>query len=160
MQQARHTDLPPSGAGAPAVSSPIEMANTLRDTREALRGFETTALAGVAATLAQAAESLAQTAQDLHEMQREEWMTADQAASYLGRSKKSFERIAPHLPRSYVSRQDILYPRSLIDEALYAATSPEGAIVNCRHAEKSRRAARGGGGTGAARSLRKALEKG
>ncbi len=56
------------------------------------------------------------------------------------------------------------YARSLIDEALYAAASPEEAIVSnaseCRHADKSPRVAGTSKGTGAAQSLSRVLNKG
>ncbi len=51
---------------------PTEIARALSEAREALRGYEATALAGVAVTLAEAAESLARTARELHEMRRDE----------------------------------------------------------------------------------------
>ena len=55
----------------------------------------------------------------------------------------------------------ILYPRSLIDEALYAATNAKDAIVGeCQHDDKSARLAAPGGDTGAAESIRKAMTKG
>jgi len=52
----------------------------------------------------------------------------------------------------------------MVDEVLYAAISPEEAIVghdgDCRHADKSLRAVAPGRDTGAAESLAKALSKG
>jgi hypothetical protein len=75
-------------------------------------------------------------------------------------SSRAFKRIAPHLPRRNVSNQVILYPRSLVDEALYAAESPEEAIVGvCRHADKRTRSETLRGDTGTAESLRKALNR-
>jgi hypothetical protein len=46
-------------------SLPVEMAKALAEAREALRGYEASALADVAATLAKAAESLARTSESL-----------------------------------------------------------------------------------------------
>jgi hypothetical protein len=65
---------------------PVEMARALAEAREALRGYEASALAEVAATLAKAAESLARTARELREMSQEEWMDAERAAAYLKRT--------------------------------------------------------------------------
>jgi hypothetical protein len=89
--------------------------------RDALRGYEVTALAGVAATLAGAAESLAHTAGELHEMSREEWMTPDQAARYLNcTSTKAFQEIVAKegVPRHYLSERLPRYSRSELDEWL------------------------------------------
>ena len=59
------------------TASLVEVTRTLEEARDALRGYEVAALAGVAATLAEAAERLAHIARELHEMSREEWMTPD-----------------------------------------------------------------------------------
>jgi hypothetical protein len=48
--------------GSKYGSSPVETAKALAEAREALRNYETSALADVAATLAETAESLARTA--------------------------------------------------------------------------------------------------
>ena len=103
--------LPQTGKRAASrdTSSLVEVARTLEEARDALRGYEVTALAGVAATLAGAAESLASTARELHEMRGEEWMDAEQMRSYLSRTPKQWERIAPTLPRHYVTERGILY---------------------------------------------------
>ena len=90
-------------------SSSAEVARTLSETREALRQFETSALADVARTLSEVAESLAQTTRELSAVRREEWVDAEGARSHLKRTRKQFERIAPHLPRHYVSERGILY---------------------------------------------------
>jgi transposase len=82
----------------------------------------------VAATLAEAAESLSRTARALHEMYGEEWMDAEQTRTYLGRrTEKQWERIAPILPRHYVTERGILYNRREIDGWLMARTSPRDA---------------------------------
>ena len=126
-----------------------------------MRAFEGSALASVVQALAAAAESLHRTMRGLEAQRPEEWMGSEQCAAYLRTTPRAFKRIAPHLPRRYVSNQVILYPRSLVDEALYAAASPEEAIVGiCRHADKSTRSETPQGGTGAAESIRKAMAKG
>lgn len=137
------------------------LAAQLEANREALRAFEGSALAQVAESLMRVCEVQTEILEGLEGMRREEWMTPEQAAAYLGgRTRKSFERIAPHLPRSYVSRQDILYSRTALDEALRSATSPEASIVNYRHDDNSGRVDTERRDTGAARSLTNALKNG
>jgi hypothetical protein len=96
------------------------MARTLSEVKDALRSYETTALAGVAATLAEAAESLARTARELHEMSREEWMDLDAAASYLKRTPKAFEKVFAkgEIPKHYLTERGILFSRKELDEWL------------------------------------------
>jgi hypothetical protein len=90
-------------------SSSAEVARTLSETREVLRQFETSALADVARTLSEIVESLAQTTRELSAVRREEWVDAEGARLHLKRTRKQFERIAPRLPRHYVSERGILY---------------------------------------------------
>lgn len=99
-------------------SSSAEVARTLSETREALRQFETSALADVARTLSEVAESLAWTARELSATRREEWVDAEGARLHLKRTRKQFERIAPQLPRHYVSERGILYNVRELDEWL------------------------------------------
>ena len=103
---------------ADRASASVEVARTLSDTREALRQFETSALADVALTLSEVAESLAQTTRELAVIGREEWVDAEGARHHLKRTRKQFERIAPHLPRHYVSERGILYNVRELDEWL------------------------------------------
>jgi hypothetical protein len=98
--------------------STSEIARTLSETREALRQFETSALADVAHTLSEVAESLAQTTKELSAARREEWVDAEGARMHLKRTKKQFERLAPHLPRHYVSERGSLYNVRELDEWL------------------------------------------
>lgn len=104
--------------GAACFSSSAEVARTLSETREALRQFETSALADVARTLSEVAESLAQTTRELSAARREEWVDAEGARLHLKRNRKQFERIAPQLPRHYVSERGILYNVRELDEWL------------------------------------------
>jgi hypothetical protein len=79
------------------------------------------ALADVAATLAEVAESLACTARELQVMNREEWMTPDQAASHLNcTSTKAFQEIVAkeRVPKHYLSDRLPRYSRSELDEWL------------------------------------------
>ncbi|QIN84409.1 hypothetical protein GBA63_18510 [Rubrobacter tropicus] len=83
-----------------------------------MRQFETSALADVARTLSEVAESLSQTTRELALIQREEWADGEGIRLHLKRTKKQFERIAPHLPRHYVSERGILYNVREVDEWL------------------------------------------
>ena len=100
------------------ASSSAEVARTLSETRDVLRQFETSALADVAQTLSEVAESLAHTTRELAVIGREEWLDAEGARHHLKRTRKQFERIAPHLPRHYVSERGILYNVRELDEWL------------------------------------------
>lgn len=111
-------------AGAVEVAtraySSAEVARTLSETREALRQFETSALHRLARTLSEVAESLAQTTRELLAAKREEWVDAEGPRLHLKRNRKQFERIAPKLPRHYVSERGILYNIRELDEWLMA----------------------------------------
>jgi hypothetical protein len=100
------------------ASSSLEMARALSETRDALRQYEALALADIAQTLLEVAESLAHTTRELAVIGREEWLDAEGARLHLKRTKKQFERIAPHLPRHYVSERGILYNVRELDEWL------------------------------------------
>lgn len=103
---------------AVSTSSSAEMARTLAETREALRQFETSALSEVANMLSEVAECLARTTGEIAATRREEWVDAEGARLHLKRTKKQFERIAPRLPRHYVSERGILYNVRELDEWL------------------------------------------
>ena len=100
--------------------SSVETAIALAEAREALIGYETSALADVAAMLAQTAASLARTARDLREAGYDEWMDADQAAYYLKRTPKTFRNIvaAGEIPKHYLTERGILFSRKELDEWL------------------------------------------
>lgn len=100
------------------TSSPAEMAVALSEARDTLRHFETSALTDVAHTLSEVTERLAQTTAELAATRREEWVDAEGARLHLKRTKKQFERIAPQLPRHYVSERGILYNVRELDEWL------------------------------------------
>ncbi len=119
-ERAARLRQPEAVAKAQRMASPVEMALTLSEARDALQGYEMTALAGVAATLAEVAESLARTAKVLKELSPEEWMDAEQAAAYLKRTPKAFEKILAkgEIPKHYVTQRVILFSRSEIDEWL------------------------------------------
>ena len=100
------------------TSSPAEMAQALSEARDTLRHFETSALTDVAHTLSDITEKLAQTTAALAATRREEWVDAEGARLHLKRTRKQFERIAPQLPRHYVSERGILYNIRELDEWL------------------------------------------
>ena len=101
-------------------ASPVEMAKSLAEAREALRGYEASALADVAATLAEVAESLARTSRELKSLSPDEWMDAEEAAVYLKRTPKTFRNIvtAGEIPRHYLTERGILFSRKELDEWL------------------------------------------
>jgi hypothetical protein len=98
---------------AERIPAALETARTVSEAREALRGYEASALAGVAATLSEAAANLANTARDLREISREEWMDAEQAAAYLKKTPKTFINIVAteDVPRHYLTERGILFSR-------------------------------------------------
>ncbi len=102
---------------APEVPSAIQ---ALTEAREALRGFETTALAGVAQTLSGVAESLSETAERIESSRPAMWMDSEQAAAYLGKTRHAFNKILAEtdLPRHYLTPRSPLFNRREIDEWL------------------------------------------
>ena len=98
----------------------VETASKLSEAREALRGYEASALAGVAATLSEAAANLANPARELREMSHDEWMDTEQAAAYLKKTPKTFRNIfaTEDVPRHYLTERGILFSRKEIDEWL------------------------------------------
>ncbi len=94
---------------------------SFRHYKQLLEDAETKALSGVALALTDVAESLSQTARDLTAMQAAEWMSAKQAAAYLGcESVKAFEKIASRegIPKHYLSARAPRYNRTELDEWL------------------------------------------
>jgi excisionase family DNA binding protein len=104
----------------------VEMARTLSEVKDALQSYETTALADVAAMLAGVAESLARTSRVLKEISPDEWMDAEEAAAYLKRTPKAFEKVVAkgEIPKHYLTERGILFSRKELDEWLIARTSP------------------------------------
>ena len=97
------------------------LAKKIRELEEAkriLEDVEATTLSGVALALTEAAESLSRTAKELTDMQATEWMTAEQAAKYLGcESVKAFEKITAResIPKHYLSARAPRYNRAELD---------------------------------------------
>jgi excisionase family DNA binding protein len=101
-------------------ASPVEMARALAEAREVLKDYEASALADVAATLAEVAESLTRTSRELRSLSPDEWMDAEEAAVYLKRTPKTFRNIvaAGEIPRHYLTERGILFSRKELDEWL------------------------------------------
>jgi len=90
----------------------------LEDAKRILEDVEVKALSGVALALTEAAKSLSQTAKDLADMRAAEWMTGEQAATYLGcESVKAFEKTVARegIPRHYLSARAPRYNRAELD---------------------------------------------
>jgi excisionase family DNA binding protein len=101
-------------------ASSVEMARALAEAREVLKDYEASALADVAAMLAEVAESLARTSRELRDLSPNEWMDAEEAAVYLKRTPKTFRNIvaAGEIPRHYLTERGILFSRKELDEWL------------------------------------------
>src|SRR5215211_669245 len=102
-------------------SEPLsETARGIEEARRILASLEAQAFSGVAATLAEAAESLAKTARELKMIAPDEWMTVEEAAAYLKRTPKAFEKVvnAGEIPRHYLTERGILFSRKELDEWL------------------------------------------
>jgi len=98
-----------------------EKIRELEEAKRILEDVEVKALSGVALALTEAAESLSRTAKELTDMRAAEWMTAEQAAKYLGcESVKSFEKIATRegIPKHYLSARVPRYNRRELDQWL------------------------------------------
>ncbi len=96
-----------------------EKIRELEEAKRILEDVEVKALSGVALALTEAAESLSHTAKELADMRTAEWMTAEQAATYLGcESVEAFVKIAARegIPRHYLSARTPRYNR----DELYA----------------------------------------
>jgi hypothetical protein len=105
-----------------------EKIRELEAAKRILEDGEVKALSGVALALTDAAESLSRTAKDLSDMRTAEWMTAEQAAKYLGcESVKAFEKIAARegLPKHYLSTRGPRYNRRELDEWLLSRKGAE-----------------------------------
>ena len=104
---------------AQETPSLVEVARTLEEAREILRGFEGTALAEVAAQLSTAAESLAETAAVLHKIRPGFWVDREGIRAHLARrTEDQFEKIAAEVPKHYLSERVALYNILEVDEWL------------------------------------------
>lgn len=116
LRAARARNSTGEAAGAEDLAT---VSRSMREAKEMLSAVEAQALVGVASVLAETAESLARTAECLEAMQPSEWMDAEQAAAYLAdRSRDSFDKVAPSLPKHYLTERRPLYNRREIDEWL------------------------------------------
>lgn len=138
-------------------------ARTISEARDILQRHGDALQVEIAARLCEAAHELSGAVKEIAESKHEEWMTPEQCQRLIHQHGKSWERVSKHLPRRYVSERIILYPRSLVDAALYAADSPEKSVVKHgdeKHDGKNPRHLRSNGDSGGARSLTRALGKG
>ena len=90
------------------VSDPNPLLDTTRmlsEARRILDGVEATALGGVAQMLAETAESLARTARELKGISPDEWLTFEEAAAYLKKTPKAFEKVVARgeVPKHYLT---------------------------------------------------------
>ena|SRR5215217_3819761 len=95
-----------------------EKIRELEETKGILEDVEVKALSGVALALTEVAERLSHTAKELTDMRTVGWMTAKQAAAYLGcESVKVFEKIAARegIPKHYLSARAPRYNRVELD---------------------------------------------
>jgi excisionase family DNA binding protein len=98
----------------------VETARKLGEARGILEGVEATALGGVAQLLAETVESLARSARELKGIAPEEWLTFEEAAAYLKKTPKAFEKVVAkgEIPKHYLTDRGILFSRKELDEWL------------------------------------------
>ena len=104
-----------------ASNSLSETLQELVEARPLLESVEAPALSNIALLLAEVADHLSKVTRTLVELQPTEWMTAEQAAKYLGcESVKAFEKIAfrEGIPKHYLSARAPRYNRAELDEWL------------------------------------------
>ena len=98
----------------------LETARKLAEARRILEDVEATALGGVAQMLAETAETLARTARELKGIAPDEWLTFEEAAAYLKKTPKAFEKVVARgeIPKHYLTERGILFSRKELDEWL------------------------------------------
>src|SRR5215208_4310673 len=104
-----------------------EKIRELEEAKRILEDVEVQALSGVALALTEAAESLSRTAKELTDIRTSEWMTAEQAAAYLGcEPVKAFEKIPTRegIPKHYLSARAPRYNLAELDAWLLERRSP------------------------------------
>ncbi len=70
--------------------------------------------------LAETVESLARTVRELKGIAPDEWLTFEEAAVYLKKSPKAFEKVVAQgaIPKHYITERGILFSRKELDEWL------------------------------------------
>jgi excisionase family DNA binding protein len=70
--------------------------------------------------LAETAESLARTARELKGISPDEWLTFEEAAAYLKKTPKAFEKVVARgeIPKHYLTERGILFSGKELDEWL------------------------------------------
>ena len=98
----------------------VQTARKLGEARRILEGVEATALGGVAQMPAETAESLARTARELKGISPDEWLTFEEAAAYLKKTPKAFEKVVARgeIPKHYLAERGIHFSRKELDEWL------------------------------------------
>ena len=98
----------------------LETAQKLGEARRILEGIEATTLGGVAQLLSETVETLARTARELKGIAPDEWLTVEEAAAYLKKTPKAFEKIVARgeIPKHYLTERGILFSRKELDEWL------------------------------------------
>ena len=86
----------------------LETAQKLGEARRILEGVEVTALGGVAQMLA------------LKGIGPDEWLTFEEAAAYLKKTPKAFEKVVARgeIPKHYLTERGILFSRKELDDWL------------------------------------------
>ena len=105
------------------TSTPTNLAaavGALKEARDVLRDFESTALAAVAESLAHTAKSLATTAEYLEASRPADWMDHEEAARYLRTTPAALHKIAQRgeVPRHNLTEKRYLYSRAELDAFL------------------------------------------
>jgi hypothetical protein len=107
------------------TSSLVEVTRTLEQARDATHGYEVKALAGVwLQHWSRRRRDWQRPPKSCTRCKPRNGLDAEQMRSYLSRTPKQWERIAPMLPRHYVTERGILYNRREIDEWLMERRSP------------------------------------
>jgi excisionase family DNA binding protein len=98
----------------------VQTARKVGEARRILEGVEAAALGGVAQILAETAESLARTARELKGISPDEWLTLEEAATYLKKTPKAFEKVVARgeIPKHYLTERGLLFSRKELDEWL------------------------------------------
>jgi hypothetical protein len=89
----------------------------LKEARRILKDVEVQALAGVAEMLARAIDRAVEAVDRLEKMHPSEWMTAEEAATYVRRTPEAFHKLVLNegVSRHRISGQRYLFSRLEID---------------------------------------------
>jgi sarcosine oxidase gamma subunit len=98
----------------------VQTTRRLGEARRILEGIEATALGYVTQMLAGTAESLVRTARELQGISPDEWLILEEAAAYLKKTPKAFEKILARgaIPEHYPTERGVLFSHQKLDEWL------------------------------------------